>query len=297
MSGDADFEAHPFASGAFRQVAQGRYTKGRRRGRLCVVKWFKQQYAAHEDEYFAADLAVVRKAQEAVDAWNAQGFLTDTIYLNHPEIWRPGRGPHAGKQVLVEPWIPTYERYNSNTGLAASGSGYWHEVMQALSHFSYHHSGGRLVLCDLQGGIQCQGGRPKQAVLTDPAILSLDKRYGATDLGKEGVATFFHHHECSRCVCLGKAWKLLGVHRFVGNFAAVPPRHRARARSRWPPPGRWPLRGRAGSGCHAAARSASRGAPRSAGAADGADLGCNVITVRPRAPRPPGYTCLSPYSS
>jgi hypothetical protein len=198
ISGDADFEAQPFASGAFRLVAKGRYTKGHRRGRLCVVKWFKQQHAgALEEDFFAADLAVVRKAQEAIDAWNAHGFISDTIYLNHPEVWRPVKGPHAGKRVLVEPWIPTFERYNSNTGLAADETGYWHEVMQALSHFSYHHSGGRLVLCDLQGGIQSQGGRPKQAVLTDPAILSLSKRYGSTDLGKEGIATFFHHHECT----------------------------------------------------------------------------------------------------
>jgi hypothetical protein len=33
--------------------------------------------------------------------------------------------------------------------------------MQALSHYSYHKSGGQLVLCDLQGGLTSQG-----AVLT-----------------------------------------------------------------------------------------------------------------------------------
>ena len=32
---------NPFASGSFRLVAKGRYTDGRRRGKPCVVKWFK----------------------------------------------------------------------------------------------------------------------------------------------------------------------------------------------------------------------------------------------------------------
>lgn len=29
--------------------------------------------------------------------------------------------------------------------------------MQALSHFSYHKTGGQLVLCDLQGGVLSRG--------------------------------------------------------------------------------------------------------------------------------------------
>jgi hypothetical protein len=37
------------------------------------------------------------------------------------------------------------------------------QAMQALSHFSYHKTGGQLVLCDLQGGIMSRG---RGAVLT-----------------------------------------------------------------------------------------------------------------------------------
>jgi hypothetical protein len=46
----------------------------------------------------------------------------------------------------------------------------WPRVMQALSHFSYHQSGGQHVLCDLQGGVYRDG-----IVLTDPAVLSRTK--------------------------------------------------------------------------------------------------------------------------
>jgi len=39
----------------------------------------------------------------------------------------------------------------------------WDKVMQALSHFTYHISGGEFVLCDLQGGLSSDG-----AIITDP---------------------------------------------------------------------------------------------------------------------------------
>lgn len=64
--------------------------------------------------------------------------------------------------------------------------------MQALSHFSYHQSGGRYVLCDLQGGF-----KKGRLVLTDPVILSRDRQYGVTDLGAEGISTFFSRHQCN----------------------------------------------------------------------------------------------------
>ena len=65
-------------------------------------------------------------------------------------------------------------------------------VIQAVSHFSYHTSGGQFVLCDLQGGIYHDG-----AVLTDPVILSRKKLYGPTDLGPTGISSFFSRHVCN----------------------------------------------------------------------------------------------------
>lgn len=65
--------------------------------------------------------------------------------------------------------------------------------MQALSHFSYDASGGQLILCDLQGGPDATGG----AVLTDPAILSLEMTYGGTDMGADGMYSFFNEHVCN----------------------------------------------------------------------------------------------------
>ncbi len=65
--------------------------------------------------------------------------------------------------------------------------------MQALSHFSYHATGGQFVLCDLQGGIYGNG-----VILTDPVILSRKgRRYGLADLGPKGISNFFSKHECN----------------------------------------------------------------------------------------------------
>ena len=65
--------------------------------------------------------------------------------------------------------------------------------MQALSHFSYHQSNGQVVLCDLQGGT----GPDQAIVLTDLAINSMDRCFGLTDLGPDGIKAFFQHHECN----------------------------------------------------------------------------------------------------
>lgn len=192
-SSDADFEEQAFAEGGYRWVAKGRYTKGQRRGRLCVRKWFKRNFAMLEESFFELDIQAVERAQWIIDEFNDECIINDTIYLNHPEVW----SNHDGRSYLVEPWISNFVKWNSNSG-KTFGHGYWSEAMQALSHYSYHRSGGQMVLCDLQGGIQAQRGRHNQAVLTDPVILSRDRRFGVTDLGPQGISTFFHYHRCNQ---------------------------------------------------------------------------------------------------
>ena len=84
---------------------------------------------------------------------------------------------------LVEPMLEgEFLKFNSNSGYI-SGS----DFMQALSHFSYNHSRGQFLLCDLQGGHY-----QDSYVLTDPVVMSSDneKRFGATDLGSEGISIF-----------------------------------------------------------------------------------------------------------
>lgn len=105
----------------------------------------------------------------------------------------------SGEKNLIEPLILNFEKFNSNTGWTPEEKSPWIDVMQALSHFSYHVTNRQLLYCDLQGGVYKDG-----YVLSDPVIMSATQEYGPTDLGTEGISSFFSVHTCNN-YC-GSAW-------------------------------------------------------------------------------------------
>jgi hypothetical protein len=184
---------NPFAQGSFRWVAKGTYASGSRKGQACVVKWFRTG-AVFEADYFTLDIKAVDKALEIVNRFNDLNIIDKHNKINVPDVWRFAdnrKGDWAGQSALCEPFIQKYQKFNSNTGWN-DDSRAWGEVMQALSHFSYHMSGGQFVLCDLQGGIY-----QRDVVLSDPVILLRNRDYGVTDLGSEGISSFFSQHDCN----------------------------------------------------------------------------------------------------
>ena len=93
-------------------------------------------------------------------------------------------------RCLVEPMIlGEYEKFNSNSGWVSDQSA----LTEVLSHFSYHHTGGQFLLCDLQGNVDAT-----RYLLTDPAVHSYDGDYGPTDGGLEAMKSFFSRHACNR---------------------------------------------------------------------------------------------------
>jgi Alpha-kinase family len=52
------------------------------------------------------------------------------------------------------------------------------EVLDCFGHWSYAQSSGQLLVCDLQGTMIENG-----FLITDPALHSMDRRFGITDLG------------------------------------------------------------------------------------------------------------------
>jgi hypothetical protein len=197
LSNRASFDpwdlAHPFASGSFRWVAEGKYTDGPRRGQPCVAKWFKSG-TVFEKDYFTLDIKAIDKALELVNRFNDLRIINKDIKINVAQVWtftRNSPEDWAGAKVLQEPFIEDYQKFNSNSGWYDDTHS-WGQVMQALSHFSYHVSGGFYVLCDLQGGVY-----QREVVLSDPVILSRRGEFGVTDLGPEGISSFFYQHECS----------------------------------------------------------------------------------------------------
>ncbi|EEU38690.1 uncharacterized protein NECHADRAFT_83092 [Fusarium vanettenii 77-13-4] len=159
----------------------------------CVLKWFKTG-AVFEADYFTLDIKAVDKALDIVNRFNELNMIDKDIKINVPGVWQfsdDSDDEWAGQKHLCEPFIQNYQKFNSNSGWN-DDSRAWGEVMQALSHFSYHVSGGQFVLCDLQGGIY-----QHEIVLSDPVILSRNRDYGVTDLGSEGISSFFSQHSCN----------------------------------------------------------------------------------------------------
>ncbi|KAI9553924.1 hypothetical protein GHT06_019194 [Daphnia sinensis] len=181
-----------FASGAFKNVYKGQYEKGERAGEECVCKMFKSG-SVFEESYFEVELKVVAKALEIVNRFNKGKHINQNIWLNQPAIWSSLDPDSYGEKAIIEPMITNFEKFNSNTGWTPEESSPWINAMQALSHFSYHTTNRHALLCDLQGGVYKDG-----FVLTDPVIMSTNREYGPTDLGAEGISTFFASHRCNQ---------------------------------------------------------------------------------------------------
>jgi hypothetical protein len=166
---------------------------GPRNGELCVVKEFKTG-SVFEASFFETDLKTVSKAGRLVEAFNNENIVSNRhVYLNKPKVWKDVNRNTEGKRkkYLVEPMLEgQFLKFNNNSGYVNRAY-----VMQALSHFSYRNSGGKFLLCDLQGGRYMDA-----YILTDPVIMSTDnsKVYGPTDLGSEGVDNFFARHVCNQ---------------------------------------------------------------------------------------------------
>lgn len=98
-----------------------------------------------------------------------QGVALPRLYMNMPEVWEDAIESEQKSQCLVEPYIEgNYQKFNSNSGWSADA----HEAMSALSHFSWHYSEGKFLVCDLQGS--CDAGH---YLLTDPVVLSTSQEF------------------------------------------------------------------------------------------------------------------------
>jgi hypothetical protein len=220
----------PFAEGRDRYLAKGVYTNGPRKGKTCVAKWYKSQSdpklvspteIKNNAELFDLEIERIVQAHFLITKWNIiKPYLTPRIRVNIPDTFRIMRKgdvvrddeKEVSSAVLVERFARhSCHKFNSNTGWwpkyfkdheKAYKKKHWIDVMQAVSHFSYHVSNGELVVCDFTGAFFDQSS---DLVLIDPVILSRSERWGATDLGSIGISTFFSQHKCN-AFCQGKKW-------------------------------------------------------------------------------------------
>jgi vacuole morphology and inheritance protein 14 len=82
-----------------------------------------------------------------------------------------------------------YEKFSNNAGWETNKVSESSLISHAFSHYSYQATEGYLMVVDIQGS---------SGILTDPQIHCLDtERFGAGNLGYEGILKFFFNHTCN----------------------------------------------------------------------------------------------------
>jgi len=120
------------------------------------------------------------------------GFLSCSLYS-------PVKSDEQGFHFCGERYLKGhFVKLNSNAGFVNEHEYSDHSaIAQAFSHYSFDRSGGSMMVVDLQG--ICVGeGRNMQFFLTDPQVHSRGtlERFGAGDLGNQGIRAFFQKHRC-----------------------------------------------------------------------------------------------------
>lgn len=190
------------ASGSCRAAYLGKDTQT---NQPIVIKQFKGDHLdpTKLDRYWREDIRASQIAQKITDQYNEDMNTSKPIYFVLPVVHHCfgdiGRPFKPCERVLIEPYLgDSYEKFNTNHGLVLQSMAQGLS-MSTLSHFSYHISGGQYLLCDLQGV-----KNKDRYILTDPVICSLTEEFGITDLGEDGIRSFFANHQCTP-LC-GKRW-------------------------------------------------------------------------------------------
>jgi len=226
-----DFVLEPFAHGTFRQAHRGNLIFDRTSSPLqdpvqwlrsvfnsglhsvmdanydCVVKVMRNQTAYKSCEW-EPELRVLSQADGLARAFNKEVRPATKISFANAMLFQMtqayGTNFNKGERIVVEQMLPgRFVKVNSNNGWFDTIDwlvGYDSATAQAFSHWTWHHTGGECLVCDLQG-VQQQG----RWLFTDPGIHSKrpDGRLGFTDLGQQGMNAFFSTHKCNE---LCKHW-------------------------------------------------------------------------------------------
>ena len=191
--------------GAFRYCYFGTFVGGNRNQQEAVCKCFKSEFRSLEDEFYEHDKHITDKAIDLAEGWNAMCEFGKEILITQGNVHELN-----GVKYIVEPMIRYFTKFTSNSGWIADVDdvGWSVLAMEAFSHYTYHRSGGQLIVCDLQGRYRNNRYNPKKSrfELTDVAICSRQRRYGPTDLGEKGIATFFANHRCNKFCNRNERW-------------------------------------------------------------------------------------------
>ena len=178
-----------------------RWKPAHKYGMKAVIKEYKDQYQWAQSDWDTS-VSLYEKANELAKKFNQimktlktgrQIHIVD--YGIQQVISRPDntKRPKLNEYILVEDYLEgEFEKYISNTGHVNPICCMEYLLMPAFTHWSWVYTQGQLMITDLQG-VRYND----KYVLTDPCVLSIDKRFGATDNSVIGMALFFSSHVCS----------------------------------------------------------------------------------------------------
>ena len=189
--------SHILGEGEFRITYRGRYTNGERQQQHAACKKFKNSY--YEKEFYECnyDFKVIDKAVEFAIGWNID---VCRYSFENIQFTRGDYIVQRGTRYLMEPIIQPFYKYTNNAGWINDSACTSIQMLEAFCHYTYHKSGGNLLVCDLQGlfKVNRHAFFKSRYILTDPAICSRKRQFGPTDLGEKGIESFFANHVCNK---------------------------------------------------------------------------------------------------
>ncbi|PAA47919.1 hypothetical protein BOX15_Mlig023966g1 [Macrostomum lignano] len=195
-----DFQERPFSNGSCRLAFQGVYRgRGPLNGKRCVAKVAIatcRHGGALAD--YEADMQASRKAGKLAELFNKEFVSSKPLRFVQPAmatvLTTGSCYSRRGDKILVEEFIEgRYEKFNNNAHYQSDEVA----TVPCFSHYTYYKTGGRYLVCDIQGVRTSRG-----YWLTDPAVHSREGgKFGDTDLGRDGFVRFFSSHRCTS-VCI-----------------------------------------------------------------------------------------------
>ncbi len=206
-------ENEPFQTGGVRKAFKGKfYGTGEYHNRVAVVKVFIDPTLRHDANIFSVDFKTNTFFASVVDAFNEHISLDKKVSFRRPMHAQikhvPTRGvfllsrifywdqenatKHFDRQtnVFIEEFLEgEFVKFISNNGWVSKNCP---STPPALAHFSWVKSKGDYLVCDIQGVRSSD-----KYELSDPAVHSIDQRFGTTDLGLIGMFMFFSTHVCN----------------------------------------------------------------------------------------------------
>ena len=189
-----EFENHPFAEGRFRSAYKGKWIKTSKAGQSCVVKHYKDSYSkVWEKTGWDTTLNIYSKAQEYASRFGNGLKFTECEVQKVVKVG-DSTSMELNEYVTVEEYLEgKYVKWCNNYGSVSPQARGVDHNLPAFMHWTWYQSKGQEMVADIQGVKESGGGYK----LTDPAMLSVSHKYGATDTGIEGMAMFFLVHGCS----------------------------------------------------------------------------------------------------